>query len=122
MCFATLPSPNHQMNSTNGNGQIAIAFDTWTLSTRFRNTGIYAYARNLLSNFREIASGQSIELRPLVSAAVSNDANEFAAGVGFQPQQTNLLKLDRSWRFGAACLSAFMNKADLLFCPSGTTL
>ena len=110
------------MNTSNGNGQIAIAFDTWALATRFRNMGIYVYARNLLSNFREIANRHSIEFRPLVSSAASNDANQFAAGIGFQPQQTSLLKLDRSWRFGAACLSAFINKADLLFCPSGNTL
>ena len=112
----------NQMNTSNRNGLIAIAFDTWALATRFRNMGIYVYARNLLSNFREIANRHSIEFRPLVSSAVSNDANQFEAAMGFQPQQTRLLKLDRSWRFGAACLSAFINRADLLFCPSGNTL
>jgi glycosyltransferase involved in cell wall biosynthesis len=102
--------------------KLTIAFDTWTLASRFRNMGIYVYARKLLSHFREIATRHSVEVRPFVSSAVSNDASAFEASSGFRPQQTSLLKLDRAWRFGGACLSAFLSDADLLFCPSGNTL
>jgi glycosyltransferase involved in cell wall biosynthesis len=109
------------MNSS-GQSQLTIAFDTWTLATRFRNMGIYVYARELLSHFREIATQHSVEFRPFISSAVSNDAGAFEAGSGFRPCETSLLKLDRAWRFGGACLSAFLSNADLLFCPSGNTL
>ena len=111
------------MASSNGtHRQVTIAFDTWALKSLFRNTGIYVYARNLLSHFREMASRHSIEFRPLISSAVSNDANQFEASDGFRPHQTSLLRIGRVWRYGGACLSAFNSKADLLFCPSGTTL
>jgi glycosyltransferase involved in cell wall biosynthesis len=98
-----------------------IAFDTWPLLPRFRNTGIYVYARTLLSHFREMATDDSVQVRPLVSRTMANDANEFEAKSRFQPYQTNLLRIGRVWRYGGACLSAVASKADLLFCPSGTT-
>jgi len=98
-----------------------IAFDTWPLLPRFRNTGIYVYARTLLLRFREMASEDSVQVRPLVSRAVANDANEFEACLRFRPYQTNLLRIGRVWRYGGACFSAVSSRADLLFCPSGTT-
>jgi glycosyltransferase involved in cell wall biosynthesis len=111
------------VTSSNGNHrEVTIAFDTWPLASRYRNTGIYVYARTLLLQFREIASQHSIEFRPLVSSALSNDANQFEAGAGFRPYQTNLMRIGRAWRYGGACLSAFNSNADLLFCPSGMTL
>lgn len=99
---------------------VTIAFDTWPLSSRFRNTGIYVYARNLLSYFQEMAGQGSTQFRPLVSAAKDNDANQFDLSPGFQPYETSLLRIGRLWRYGGACISAFMSKADLLFCPSGS--
>lgn len=89
---------------------------------RHRNTGIHVYAKNLLSRFREIASPQSVEIRPLLSAAVSSVANDFEENEGFRPHQTSLLRIGRIWRYGGACLSALASKADLLFCPSPTTV
>jgi len=69
-----------------------------------------------------MAARDSVEVRPMISSAVASDANQFASGVGFRPCQTRFLRIGRVWRYGGACLSAFINKADLLFCPSGTTL
>lgn len=111
------------MSSSNGkHAKTTIAFDTWPLASRFRNTGIYVYARRLLSHFRDIAGNDSIEFRPLICEALVNDANQFEAGPGFQPYQTNFMKVGRVWLNGGACVSAWRSKADVLFCPSGTTL
>jgi len=109
------------VSRSNGN-HLTIAFDTWPLMARHRNTGIHVYAKNLLSRFREIASPQSVEIRPLISAAVSSVANDFEENEGFRPHQTSLLRIGRIWRYGGACLSALASKADLLFCPSPTTM
>lgn len=108
--------------SNNGSAQVTIAFDTWPLMSRFRNTGIYVYARNLLTYFQKTSNHESVEIRPLISSKVSNDANAFGATAGFRPHETNLLRIGRAWRYGGACVSALRSKADLLFCPSGTTL
>lgn len=109
------------MNSSNGN-HLTVAFDTWPLMLRHSNTGIHVYARNLLSHFRKIASRDSVDVRPLVCGTMPSVANEFDASNGFNPHQTRLLGLGRVWRYGGACLSAFACKADVLFCPSPTTL
>lgn len=108
------------MTASNGKHP-TIAFDTWPLRSQFRNTGIYVYAKNLLSHFRRIAAQDSIGVRPLVSHAVPNDANQFDAGAGFRPYDTSFLRIGRVWRYGGACISAMVSGADLLFCPSGTT-
>jgi hypothetical protein len=80
------------VSSSNGkHAKTTIAFDTWPLASRFRNTGIYVYARRLLSHFRDIAGNDSIEFRPLICEALVNDANQFEAGPGFQPYQTNFM-------------------------------
>ena len=111
------------MSSSNGKqAETTIAFDTWPLASRFRNTGIYVYARRLLSRFRDIAGDRSVEFRPLICEALANDANRFEAGPGFEPYQTNLMRVGRMWLNGGACVSAWRSKADVLFCPSGTTL
>ena len=109
------------MSGSNGQ-HLTIAFDTWPLIARHRNTGIHVYAKNLLLRFREIASPESVEIRPLISAAVSSVANDFEENEGFRPHQTSLLRIGRIWRYGGACLSALASKADLLFCPSPTTV
>jgi glycosyltransferase involved in cell wall biosynthesis len=99
-----------------------IAFDTWSMASRFRNQGIYVYTRQLLRYFREMAEECSVEIRPFISAGMSNDANALQAGRGFLPVETRLMRFDRLWRIGGASVSAFMNQADLIFNPSGTFL
>ncbi|MCU1286039.1 MAG: glycosyl transferase group 1 [Acidobacteriales bacterium] len=106
----------------NDKNKKVIAFDTWSMASRFRNHGTYVYAKNLLTNFREMASESSVEVRPFVSPAASNDANSFRAVEGFAPKQTALLQRDRLWRFGGACAAAFFDRADLMFCPASTVL
>ncbi|MCU1308056.1 MAG: glycosyl transferase, group 1 [Acidobacteriaceae bacterium] len=104
------------------NGSLRIAFDTWSLSSRFRNQGIHTYAKHLLKNFRDMGSQHLVEVCPFFSLSMSNDANSFGPAAGFSPKQTALLRLDRLWRFGGACGAAFLNKADLIFFPSGVVL
>ena len=111
------------MQPRNGNGRhCTIAFDTWPLLSRFRNTGIYVYSRNLLTHFREMAAKDSVEIRPITSTSTENDANEFCPTDRFRPYRSNWLRIGRAWRYGGACVSAFNSKSDVLFCPSGTTL
>jgi glycosyltransferase involved in cell wall biosynthesis len=98
---------------------LTIAIDTWPLHHRFRKTGIYVYALNLLSRFHQIAEEGSIEFRPLVSPRNSSAGNKFRSIAGFRPYSTNLLNIGRAWRYGGACLAGYMSKADVLFCPSG---
>lgn len=108
------------MTPSNANGKhLTIAFDTWPLGSRFRNTGIHVYAKNLLRHFREMARDNSVEFRPLICRGIGNDGNQFEAAANFRPYQTNLLRIGRVWRYGGACVSARTSKADLLFCPSG---
>jgi glycosyltransferase involved in cell wall biosynthesis len=104
------------------NGNVRIAFDTWSLASRFRNHGTYVYAKHLLENFRAIGQKHSVEIRPFTSPVASNDANSFASAEHFVPTQTRLLQYDRVWRFGGASAAAFINRADLFFCPAGTVL
>ena len=94
-----------------------IAFDTWALGGYARNHGIHAYARNLLSHFRELAVAEQIEIVPYVCEAVENDANSFPPGPGFRPRRTRLLKFNRAWRLGGACALAAIQKVDLVFSP-----
>ncbi|HSM84877.1 MAG TPA: glycosyltransferase family 1 protein [Candidatus Limnocylindrales bacterium] len=101
---------------------LQIAFDTWSLQARYRNHGIYNYARNLLQQFSGEAATLGVEIKPFVCAGASNDANAFSAGPGFSPSQARLLKSDRLWRFGGAWLAALSEQADLVFCPSFTSL
>jgi len=101
---------------------LTIAIDTWPLLSQYRNTGMYIYTRNLVLRFREMALKDSVHVTPLISPARANDANAFEASTRFQPLKTNLFRIGRVWRYGGACLSSWINRADLLFCPSGTTL
>src|ERR1051325_2204663 len=89
-----------QATPSKASGQVTIAFDTWPLKNLFRNTGIYVYARNLLAYFQEHARDHSVEIRPLLSSAVSSEANHFQAGAGFRPYETSLLRIGRVWRYG----------------------
>ena len=100
----------------------AIAFDTWVLGSYARNHGINVYAGNLLSHFRDLAAEYSVEIAPFVCSEMENTANGFAAAPGFKPRNTRLLRRSRTWRWGGAHLLASLQKADLIFSPSCTTL
>lgn len=100
----------------------AIAFDTWVLGSYARNHGINVYAGKLLSHFRDLAAKYSVEIAPFVCSEMENTANGFAAAPGFNPRHTRLLRRSRTWRWGGAQMLASLEKADLMFSPSCTTL
>lgn len=75
-----------------------------------------------MSCFRDMVAEDSVQVSPLISPGRANDANDFQPSKRFQPLKTNLFRIGRIWRYGGASLSALINKADLLFCPSGTTI
>src|SRR5215472_3397757 len=49
-------------------------------------------------------------------------ANGFTPGPGFRPRQTRILQHGRSWRWGGVHLLASLERANLLFSPSSTSL
>ena len=107
--------------------KLRIAFDTGTLSQRYRNQGIYNYARQLLAQFQTLASeataaGQSVEIVPFIHPKAENDANLFKQSPGFLPATTSLLRSERFWRLGGAWLATLIENPDLLFCPNFTSL
>ena len=101
---------------------IRILVDTQCLAGRFQNHGIYQYARHLLTQFRVMALEHSAEVLPFVCHADDNDANQFRPAPGFTPVEAGLLRLRRLWTYGGACLSSYRQRADVVFCPSFTSL
>lgn len=95
-----------------------IAFDTWALSSRFRNHGTYCYAMNVLRNLPGAISEADVNVRYFVSPGSANDAKQLDGGPHSQPVETSLLRLDRLWRLGLANVAASRTGADLLFSPS----
>lgn len=96
-----------------------IAFDTWVLSQRFRYQGTYVYARNLITQFQQIAKTDP-EARFCVFASprAANDANSLAAGAGFEVAHSGWLSRDRLWRLGGVSWAASRADADLIFSPT----
>lgn len=108
--------------SSRNQDKLRIAFDTGTLNQRYRNQGIYNYARQLLGQFQTLASEQPVEIAPFVHSKAENDANLFKASAGFVPATTMLLRSERFWRLGGAWLATLVQNPDLLFCPNFTSL
>ena len=99
-----------------------IAFDTWALGPQARHHGIHVYAANLLHHFRELAVKYGVEIAPLVTSDMQNTANGFSRAPGFRPRRTRFLRHGRSWRWGGVHLLALLERANLLFSPSSTSL
>jgi glycosyltransferase involved in cell wall biosynthesis len=108
--------------SSRKQAKLRIAFDTGTLNRRYRNQGIYNYARQLLGQFQTLASEQPVEIAPFVHPKAENDANMFKASAGFVPASTMLLRSERFWRLGGAWFATLVENPDLLFCPNFTSL
>jgi glycosyltransferase involved in cell wall biosynthesis len=99
---------------------LTIAVDTWTLQSRFRNSGIYFYSRKMLQEFQAIAASQGVVISPFQLDGINNDAESLRPSPGFSPRRAPLLRYSRSWRFGGASFSG--RGADLIFCPSNTSI
>jgi glycosyltransferase involved in cell wall biosynthesis len=110
------------LSSTIQQSKLRIAFDTGTLNVRYRNQGIYNYARQLLTQFQMLAADQPVEIVPFVHPKAENDANQFRKSAGFAPTSTPMLRQERFWRLGGAWLATLFENPDLLFCPNFTTI
>ncbi len=101
-----------------------IAFDTFLLTRRFRNVGIYEYARNLLEQFHEIVpENGSVSVRYFVSPGYSDEIwNGYSNVVGCQPVSTSLLRRDRLWRLGLLTAVSGRTGADIIFAPCVSVL
>jgi glycosyltransferase involved in cell wall biosynthesis len=95
---------------------LIIAFDTFFLAERFRNVGIYEYAKNLFDEFQRLAvEDRAIEIRYFVSPGYSEEVLESKSSPGFEAVNTQLLGCDRLWRVGLVSYAAKRARADLIF-------
>src|SRR5215472_15331975 len=96
-----------------------IAFDSWTLATRFRHHGTYVYARNLIAEFKRLAGDDpGLEFCLFTSKDNANDANMIEPSTRFEVSRSSLLSRARLWRLGGAGIAAAGAKADLIFSPT----
>jgi len=103
--------------------KLKIAFDSWTLASRFRHQGTYVYARNLAQEFKRLAAEDTgLEFCMFASRNghdyPANDANAIEPGKRFELAPTSLLARDRQWRLYGASLAAARARADLIFSPT----
>jgi len=102
---------------------LKIAFDSWTLGSRFRHQGIYVYARNLVEEFKHLAA-EDPELEFCLFASRNspgeffNDASAVEPGSRFEVARTDLLESGRLWRLYGARMEAARVRADLIFSPT----
>lgn len=96
-----------------------VAFDSWTLASRFRHYGTYVYARNLIAEFKKLArEDPDLEFCLFTSKDNANDANAIEPSTGFELSRSSLLSRARLWRLGGAGFAAARAKADLIFSPT----
>jgi glycosyltransferase involved in cell wall biosynthesis len=98
--------------------ETVVAFDTWALHSRFRYSGIFGYAKGLLSQFRTLASDAQVRLLNFVAEGYPNESIEFSSQPGFSAVESRLLAHSTCWKLGGAMLTARKNGAHVLFCPS----
>lgn len=96
-----------------------IAFDTWTLASRFRNQGTYVYAQNLILELKKAAKRMSeVEFCVFAPHHGGNDASLMEPDTGFSVTKSRLLNYERLWRMGGASTAAKQIGAGLMFSPS----
>ena len=97
---------------------MVIAFDSFVLTERFQNFGIYEYAKNLFREFHRLAAeDRSIDIRYFVSPGYSEEMPESKSSPGFEAVNTQLLRRDRLWQVGLVSYAAWRARADLIFSP-----
>lgn len=96
-----------------------IAFDPWVLSDRFQYHGTQVYARNLLSEFRQIIPTQNTVKICLFSRSHHrNGIEEVDLVPGFETAEAPSLRFDRLWRIAGLRKAAASVAADLIFSPT----
>lgn len=98
---------------------MVIAFDTYFLAPRFRNVGIYEYAKSLFNEFKRMAAhDRSTDIRYFVSPRHSEEMFESESSPGFEAISTQFLGWNRLWGPGLVSYAAIRAGADLIFSPS----
>jgi glycosyltransferase involved in cell wall biosynthesis len=102
---------------------VKIAFDSWSLGSRFRYHGTYVYAQSLIAEFKKIAGSRSdVKFCLFTAPSNSNDAALIEPSAGFALQETAWLGHDRLWRLGGINVAAARAGANVIFSPSCVTL
>jgi glycosyltransferase involved in cell wall biosynthesis len=98
---------------------LVIAFDTFFLAKRFRNVGIYEYARNLLGEFQRLAvEDHSVDIRYFVFPGYSDVLESSRSSLRFEAIRTRWLNFPKLWSLGVVSFAAVQAHADLIFSPS----
>jgi glycosyltransferase involved in cell wall biosynthesis len=104
-----------------GDTIVKVALDSWVLQKSRKHSGIYTYAEQLFSRFRELAQHEPA-LQFAVLAPPRNGSQMFIPGPHFEISETDWFNRDRFWRFAGAGITASRVKADVAFSPSFNTL
>lgn len=101
---------------------MVVAFDTWIFRAAHRHSGIYNYAKNVLTGFRAMASnGHNLRLQLFFDAKYSDRAVDFSASKGTARIDTAILQFHRLWQVGGLAAAAARARADLIFSPTTHT-
>jgi glycosyltransferase involved in cell wall biosynthesis len=112
-----------------------LAYDTWSLDSRRRHSGIYLYARRILETLSLHASEHGFEVlgyaapakkSPVDESSIawklgfgrSNDALSIPETECYHLVTTRLFSNSAIWRRGGNTLRARLDRADVYFCPS----
>jgi glycosyltransferase involved in cell wall biosynthesis len=103
---------------------LVIAYDTFLLTKRFRNVGIYEYAKNLLHEFHTIAAQDgTVSIRYFVNSSYSEDFVDGEKTVAHcEPVHTPFLGCHRLWRLGLLSAASRRVGADMIFAPCASVL
>ena len=100
---------------------LKIAFDASALKSQYNHHGIQVYTRNLLAGLRRMTGVNGMEIRPFFPSEDSS-SSQSTAELGFQSRKSVLMRFDRLWRYGGATAAAFLDGADIMLNPNGTSL
>jgi glycosyltransferase involved in cell wall biosynthesis len=101
---------------------LKVAFDASALKPQYDHHGIQVYTRNLLAALQGIAGPNGMEIRPFIPSAKTSNVPILAVEPGFRPRKSALMQFDRLWRYGGATAAAFLDGADIMLSPNGTSL
>lgn len=108
---------------TGGNhGSLKVAFDASALKPQYNHHGIQVYTRNLLAALQRISGQNEIEIRPYFSSSENFATAKVTEEPGFHPRKSYFMQFDRLWRYGGATAAAFLDGADIMLNPHGTSL
>lgn len=101
---------------------MVVAFDTWIFRSSHRHSGIYNYAKSLLTAFRALAcNGHNLRLQLFFDPKYSDCAVDFSISKGTMRIDTSMLQFHRLWQVGGLAAAAARARADLIFSPTTHT-